>query len=84
MNDLIRCFCAKRTLLAVCGRDDVSGEPFLHVKVHKQGRIMANLVVVSGTIRLECRDCGRWHKIRLGPSIPEIVTEELPDSILIG
>lgn len=80
----VRCFCIKKTLLAVSGRDQGTGEPFLHIKVHKQGRIMANFVALSGVVRLQCRDCGRWHKITLRPSTPEIVTEALPESIAIG
>jgi hypothetical protein len=42
-----------------------------HVKVYKQKRVYAELVIEYGTLRLLCRECGRWFKltIRQEPNI---------------
>lgn len=64
MPDDLRCFCAKHPLLARIGRDDL-GRPFAHIKVYKGGKVYGELILESGRLRLRCRDCGRWHTLRV-------------------
>lgn len=60
----IRCFCGRKTLLGVYGLDE-NNKIYIHFKVHKQDRIFFEGIVTEGTIKLVCRDCLRWHKIRI-------------------
>lgn len=60
----LRCFCSRRPLLGVYGQDD-KGEPYLHQKVHKQGRVFGESIFRSGTAEIRCRECYRWTRIRL-------------------
>lgn len=76
----VRCFCSRRPLLALCGRDD-HGEPFVHQKVYKQGKVFGEMVATGGTVRLRCRECLRWVRINL-PGV-EVNHEELPKSITL-
>lgn len=64
MQQDLRCFCSRRPLLAKCGRDE-RGEPFIWVKVFKQGRIYGEVVATSGTVKLRCRECLRWHQVKI-------------------
>lgn len=59
----IRCsFCLREPLLATYGIDR-ERKPFVHVKVYKQKRIFANIVVTSGPVFIQCRECNRWLRI---------------------
>lgn len=60
----VRCFCRRAPLLAVCGRDD-KGKPFIHVKSARKDRINAEVVITSGSARIHCRDCLRWHTVTI-------------------
>lgn len=60
----LRCFCLRRPLLAFYGHGE-NGEPYVHQKVHKQGRVFGESIFRSGTVEIKCRECYRWTKIRL-------------------
>lgn len=60
----LRCICSRRPLLAFYGQDE-KGEPYLHQKVHKQGRIYGESLFRSGIAEIRCRECFRWTRIRL-------------------
>lgn len=69
----LRCFCSRSPLLATYGIR--KGVLFVHVKVYKQHRIMGELVAEGGTVKLRCRDCLRWHVVRIGKSDDAILEE---------
>lgn len=81
ININLRCFCAKKPLLGVCGRDRLTGAPFVHVKVFKQGKVFGEMVAFEGTVHLRCRECQRWHKIRIRKANVDFSPEELPISL---
>lgn len=60
----LRCFCAKRPLLARAGRDD-DGSTFAHIKIFKAGKVYGEVVLEHGCLKLRCRECGRWHSLTL-------------------
>jgi len=60
----LRCFCSREPLLATYGIDS-GGNLFLHVKIWKARRIFGELVIEGGLVKIRCRDCLRWHKIRV-------------------
>jgi hypothetical protein len=60
----LRCFCSREPLLATYGVDH-SGTLFVHVKIWKQRRIYGELVVEGGLVKLRCRECLRWHEVRI-------------------
>jgi len=70
----VRCHCARRPLLAKCGRDD-DGEPWVHVKVWKGKRLYTELVATSGDVKIRCRDCLRWQVIRIVRGAPVALEE---------
>lgn len=59
----LRCFCNRKPLLATYGiyKDQL----YVHVKVHKQARIYGEVLVTGGTVRIHCRECLRWHTVRI-------------------
>ena len=72
----LRCeLCRFKPLLATFGRD-ASGELYIHVKVYKSGRVYGN-IYATGSVRLQCRDCLRWHNVRIvQPDKAVLVPEE--------
>lgn len=78
-----RCFCARRPLLAVCGRDTLTGEPFVWMKVHKQQRIFGEMIATAGTVRIRCRECLRWHTLTIKRETVDFVEESLPESLVV-
>ena len=80
-NLFVRCFCRHRPLLAVCGRDDQTKEPFVHVRVYKNKYVHTDVVVTEGVVRLFCRDCEKWTTIRIKRTNVDMRSEKLPDSI---
>lgn len=64
-RDEVRCFCQHRTLLGKVARDPETGAPCLHVKMTASGRTAREMVILSGTVKLKCRDCTRWHTVRI-------------------
>lgn len=83
MDEQVRCFCRNKPLLAVCGRDARSSEPFVHVKTWKGGRLYAEVIITSGVARIRCRDCLRWHTIRIVKLAIDVRPEELPVTIKV-
>ena len=80
----LRCFCSGHPLLARVGKDELTGGYFLHVKVFKQDRIFAEVVATDGTIRVRCRNCLRWHTVRIRHEKRVHVAEEpLPDGVIL-
>lgn len=59
-----RCYCLHRPLLAVCGITE-SGEGFVHIKAWKGQRLLTEAVVTSGEVSIRCRECGKWHTIKV-------------------
>lgn len=60
----LRCFCNRKPLLATYGVDS-KGKLFLHVKIYKAKRIFGEFVIEGGIVKLRCRDCKRWHRVRV-------------------
>jgi hypothetical protein len=60
----LRCFCRTEPLLAVYGIDE-HGQLYVHVKIYKQSRVFGEVIVTGGVVRLRCRECLRWHKVRI-------------------
>lgn len=84
MQDL-RCFCRRQPILAKYGLGG-DGKPFVHLKVHKQGRVYGEVVFTEGIVRIRCRECLRWYTVRIRePSSRVSVREEpLPQQISVG
>lgn len=59
---LLNCFCSRRPLLAMYGRDD-KGRTYVHVKAFKQQRIFVEFIAYGGEVLILCRECRRWHRI---------------------
>lgn len=77
----IRCFCSRSPLLGIyaVGED---GKPFIHVKVWKQGRLYAEMVVRGDAeLSMKCRECFRWYTIfiRTDNRQPQIVEIQQPE-----
>lgn len=76
----LRCFCSRSPMLAKYGRN--SGGLFVHVRIHKQSKIYGEFVFTSGTVRIRCRECLRWHKIRISDvPVVKVVEEDLPENV---
>lgn len=87
MKDVeIRCECSARPILGIFRVEDSYW--VFHIKVHKQKRLYAELMVEEGVIRLRCRACERWFRLTVkreknlkSPPIPEdSSTRPLPES----
>jgi hypothetical protein len=79
----LRCDCATEPLLAVYGVDN--GRLYIHVKVYKAKRLYAELVVTEGTVRIHCRICFRWHKIRIiQPGVAKLEVDRRPEFLGVG
>lgn len=76
----LRCFCSRAPLLAVCGRSE-DGEPYVWIKVFKQGRIYGEVVIISGEFQMRCRECKRWHRVTIRRERVDFQERELPPSI---
>lgn len=61
----MRCFCSREPLLATYGLT-MGGKAYVHVMVYKQKRIYGNLLILQGETLMQCRECLRWHRIRIG------------------
>lgn len=81
----LRCFCASHPILCVVKSD--KGRPFVHIKIYKAGRIYGEILFNKGDMRVRCRECYRWHTIRIvretavledppeGPDIVDLVPD---------
>lgn len=79
----LRCFCDKKALLATYGIDR-KGSLFVHVKIWKARRIFGELVIEGGIVKIRCRECLRWHVIRIhqNRAVLRETREELPETII--
>lgn len=64
-NQELRCFCRRKPLLALWGIDPKTHKAYVHLKVYRGQRLQAEMVAIEGTVRLRCRECLRWHTIRI-------------------
>lgn len=81
-NELRCAWCSRRPKLAYYGIDK-DGNPYVHQKVYKQGRIYGESIARGGTLEIKCRECNRWNKIRItksGEVIRPPSTESEPDA----
>jgi hypothetical protein len=60
----LRCVCRTQPLLAVYGVDE-DGYLYVHIKIFKQGRIYGEVVASGGVVRLRCRECYHWQRVRI-------------------
>jgi hypothetical protein len=81
--EVFRCFCAPKPMLAVFKLDE-KGNPFVHILVHKQNRVIAEIVFTMGEMKVRCRNCFRWHKVRIvrGKAVHESVVnaDDVPNT----
>lgn len=78
----MRCFCRGEPLLAVYGREP-GGDLYIHVKIYKQSRVYGETYHTAGVVKIRCRNCSRWHRVRivnqkatLEVTEPPVVAEE--------
>lgn len=78
----LRCFCRHKPLLATYGLDS-DGKLYIHVKIWKARRIFGELII-EGNVKIRCRDCLRWHKIRVynDQAVLRETDEELPLAVV--
>jgi len=60
----LRCFCARKPLLAVYGVDE-KGRLYVHQRVYKQNRVFGETIFYGGTVALLCRECLRWQQVTI-------------------
>ncbi len=60
----LRCFCSRSPLLAVYGVDS-KGKLFVHVRIYKARRIYGEVLATDGTVQIRCRECLRWHSVKI-------------------
>lgn len=68
-SDDLRCFCHLRPRLAIWGTDS-EGQPFLHIKVFKAGKVYGEIIITGpiAGVKLRCRECFRWHRVNIRDS----------------
>ncbi len=80
----LRCFCARTPLLATYGKDNF-GKLFVHVKVYKQRRVYAEVLVTDGKVKVRCRECTRWHTVTIRqPDVVVLEETQTPEETLVG
>lgn len=62
INEL-RCFCLRHPLLAMYGID--KGKLYIHIRIFKQRKMYGELLVQEGTVKIHCRECLRWHTVKI-------------------
>lgn len=60
----LKCFCTRKPILAMYGLD-AQGKLFVHIKIYKQNRVYGEILVTEGTVKLRCRECLRWHTVKI-------------------
>lgn len=78
-NQRIECFCSRHPLLALAGRDSKTGLAFVWVKTVKGEQIMAEIIVINGTVRIRCRHCLRFHAVTVSQGTPKIYEIRIAD-----
>lgn len=66
--------CTFKPLLATYGID-ARGSLYVHIKVYKGHRIFGN-IYATGTVKLQCRDCLRWHNVKITQPNQAVLVEE--------
>ncbi len=85
-----RCFCHRRPLLAVMGREERTNQPYVHVKAWKSAgagrppKLFAEVVASAGTVRIRCRECFRWHAIVVRRTDVDFRAEPLPETMVLA
>lgn len=54
---------------------------FVHVKVYKGRVLYAEAIFTEGTVRLHCRECLHWTKVKIVTQRLVTASEELPEEI---
>jgi hypothetical protein len=56
----------------------------VHVKIYKAKRIFGELVIEGGVVKIRCRECLRWHTIRVyqDQAVLQETDEDLPVSVV--
>lgn len=75
----LRCFCRGEPLLATYGVDS-RGKLFVHVKIYKQNRIYGEIVFESGTVKIRCRNCLRWHRVNFSSQKATLSEDQAPEA----
>lgn len=78
----VRCSCRSEPLLAVAGKGS-DGNGYVHIKTWKGNRLYVEVVVTSGTAHIRCRNCFRWHRIRIVKADVDVRPERLPETISV-
>lgn len=76
----LRCICSRHTKLAEYGVT-LDGEPYLHLKIHKQGRVFGEVVATSGIVEVCCRECLRWTRVDIAPTL-KVARQDAPPRVL--
>lgn len=76
----LRCFCGREPLLAMYGLKD--GKLYVHVKIYKQRRLFGEVFVTEGKVKLHCRECLRWHTVRLRTPDQAVLVEDSVPPVL--
>lgn len=79
----VRCTCSRKPLLALCGVDKITREPFIHVKTWKGKRLYTEVVITSGTAHIHCRECLHWMTLVIKHVGVSVKAEPLPDSVAV-
>lgn len=66
----LRCICRESPLLAMCGSDERTGEPIVHIKYAQNGFVQVETIVTSGVVRIRCRSCTRWYRVKIVGGTP--------------
>jgi hypothetical protein len=62
--EIIRCICSRKVVLAYVKFDGLN-KPYVHIKIYKQKQIFGEVIFSFGQMRVRCRECLRWHEIRI-------------------
>ena len=54
------------------------GKVYIHIKIYKQGRVFGETYHVDGTVLMRCRNCMRWHRVRIVNAVPKLEETETP------
>lgn len=76
-TERIECFCARRPLLALAGVDRRTKKGFVWIKSIKNGNIVVEVIVESGTVRIRCRECLRFYSVTMVPEKVKFFEVEL-------
>lgn len=55
-----------------------TGKIYIHVKIYKQGRVYGETYHTDGTVMIRCRNCMRWHRVRITSAAVRLEETETP------